>query len=132
MLGMPLGNYEVGYTNSVVAFARSGAVWRYDKQHLVPFGEFIPPLFKWFTEMMNIPLGDFNRGAIEQASFEWQGQRLALNICYEDLFGEELGRTFATRRRPPPCLSTSATWPGLATPGHRPAFAHFPHARAGV
>ena len=36
--------------------------YRYDKHHLVPFGEFIPPLFKWFTEMMNIPLGDFNRG----------------------------------------------------------------------
>ena len=36
---------------------------RYDKHHLVPFGEFIPPLFKWFTRMMNIPLGDFNRGA---------------------------------------------------------------------
>ena len=63
----------------------------YTKQHPVPFGEFIPPLFRWFTDMMNIPLGDFNRGAVGQASFEWLGQRLAPNVCYEDLFGEELG-----------------------------------------
>ena len=44
--------------------------------------------------MMNIPLGDFNRGGLRQAPFEWQGQRLAPNICYEDLFGEELGLHF--------------------------------------
>jgi apolipoprotein N-acyltransferase len=44
--------------------------------------------------MMHIPLGDFNRGALWQAPFEWQGQRLAPNICYEDLFGEELAQTF--------------------------------------
>jgi apolipoprotein N-acyltransferase len=44
--------------------------------------------------MMHIPLGDFNRGAVGQASFEWKGQRLAPNICYEDLFGEELGARF--------------------------------------
>jgi len=69
-------------------------VYQYDKHHLVPFGEFIPPLFKWFTQMMNIPLGDFNRGAVGQPSFEWKGQRLAPNICYEDLFGEELGARF--------------------------------------
>jgi apolipoprotein N-acyltransferase len=44
--------------------------------------------------MMNIPLGDFSRGALGQPSFQWQGQRLAPNICYEDLFGEELGQRF--------------------------------------
>jgi len=44
---------------------------------------------------MNIPLGDFNRGAVGQASFEWRGERLAPNICYEDLFGEELGARFS-------------------------------------
>jgi apolipoprotein N-acyltransferase len=44
--------------------------------------------------MMNIPLGDFNRGAVGQPSFSWKGQRIAPNICYEDLFGEELGARF--------------------------------------
>ncbi|MEN9375665.1 MAG: hypothetical protein RL710_822 [Pseudomonadota bacterium] len=95
LVGTPLGDERLGYTNSVVGLKPGQAQpWRYDKHHLVPFGEFIPPLFKWFTAMMNIPLGDFNRGALVQPSFEWQGQRLAPNICYENLFGEELAPNF--------------------------------------
>ncbi len=97
LVGMPLGSYSAGYTNSVIGVKPGMAVdapYTYSKHHLVPFGEFIPPLFKWFTQMMNIPLGDFNRGAVGQPSFLWQGQRLAPNICYEDLFGEELGARF--------------------------------------
>nr|WP_157400882.1 MULTISPECIES: apolipoprotein N-acyltransferase [Ramlibacter] len=95
LVGMPLGSYEEGYTNSVVGLQPRAAVYRFDKHHLVPFGEFIPPLFRWFTDLMNIPLGDFNRGAVGQDSFPWQGQRLAPNVCYEDLFGEELAARFA-------------------------------------
>jgi apolipoprotein N-acyltransferase len=97
LFGIPLVDSSGGYTNSVVGFrpeGRSAQAYRYDKHHLVPFGEFIPPLFRWFTAMMNIPLGDFSRGAVGQPSFEWQGQRLAPNICYEDLFGEELAQRF--------------------------------------
>jgi len=95
LLGVPLGDLERGYTNSVVGLAPGQAApYRYDKHHLVPFGEFIPPLFRWFTELMRIPLGDFSRGAVGQPSFVWQGQRLAPNICYEDLFGEELAARF--------------------------------------
>jgi apolipoprotein N-acyltransferase len=60
----------------------------------VPFGEFVHPLFKWFLALVNIPLSDFNRGSISQPSFDWQGQRIAPNICYEDLFGEELAARF--------------------------------------
>ena len=97
LLGIPLGDMETGYTNSVIGLAPGqSATYRYDKHHLVPFGEFIPPFFKWFTEMMNIPLGDFARGGVGQPSFVWQNQRLAPNICYEDLFGEELAARFAS------------------------------------
>jgi len=96
MVGIPLGDDLEGYTNSVVALSGDRAqVLRYDKHHLVPFGEFIPPMFRWFTALMHIPLGDFNRGALGQASFAVQGQRLAPNICYEDLFGEELATRFS-------------------------------------
>jgi apolipoprotein N-acyltransferase len=96
LVGIPLGNFELGYTNSVIGLKPGQPKdYQYDKHHLVPFGEFVPPLFKWFTRMMNIPLGDFNRGDVGQASFAWQGQRLAPNICYEDLFGEELAARFA-------------------------------------
>ena len=95
LTGIPLGDYKQGYTNSVLAIQPGDKdEWRYDKHHLVPFGEFIPPLFKWFTRMMNIPLGDFNRGAVGQPSLLWHDQRIAPNICYEDLFGEELGARF--------------------------------------
>ncbi len=102
LIGMPLGNYQEGYTNSVVGLKPGLAQpWRYDKHHLVPFGEFIPKFFKWFTAMMNIPLGDFNRGALKQPPFEWQGQRIAPNICYEDLFGEELAVNFVEPAQAP-------------------------------
>lgn len=100
LIGIPLGDFERGYTNSAAAllpavpFSETGG-WTYHKHHLVPFGEFIPPGFRWFVRMMNIPLGDFNRGAVAQPSLAFGGQRLAANICYEDLFGEELGARFA-------------------------------------
>lgn len=107
LVGIPLGDFEKGYTNSVLGLKPGLALpgqaqpYQYDKHHLVPFGEFIPPLFKWFTALMNIPLGDFNRGAVGQPSFEWAGQRWALNICYEDLFGDELARRFVNEARAP-------------------------------
>ncbi|ANN65694.1 apolipoprotein N-acyltransferase [Bordetella bronchialis] len=102
VMGVPLHRVVDGrdrYTNSAVAFdgstsveaLRTGEVaMRYDKQHLVPWGEFVPPGFHWFVRLLDIPLGDFDRGDVRQAPFDIDGQRLALNICYEDLFGEEL------------------------------------------
>ena len=65
-------------------------VAQYDKRHLVPFGEFVPTGFGWFVAMMNIPLGEFARGAPDQPPFVIGDQRLAMNICYEDVFGAEL------------------------------------------
>ena len=107
LIGIPLGNRQDGYTNSVIGVkpVLNGAkaqqvagieksVYRYDKHHLVPFGEFVHPLFKWFLAIVNMPLSDFKSGPVSQLSFDWQGQRLAPNICYEDLFGEELAARF--------------------------------------
>ena len=94
LVGIPLGSFKDGHTNSVMGLKPGDSSYRYHKHHLVPFGEFVPPFFKWFTRMMNIPLGDFNRGEVHQPSFGWEGQRLAPNICYEDLFGEELAARF--------------------------------------
>jgi len=115
LVGIPLGSYEAGYTNSAWAMTpamlkdRAGAFpgerfYRYSKQHLVPFGEFIPPLFRWFTNLMHIPLGDFARGALPQPAWTWTGQRIAPNICYEDLFGEELAQSFADAADAPTVL----------------------------
>jgi apolipoprotein N-acyltransferase len=104
LIGIPLGSMRDGYTNSAIGLQPGAPVYRFDKHHLVPFGEFIPPLFRWFTDLMNIPLGDFNRGPLGQATFDWQGQRLAPNICYEDLFGEELAVHFRDPARAPTIL----------------------------
>ncbi|MDR2991103.1 MAG: apolipoprotein N-acyltransferase [Burkholderiaceae bacterium] len=105
LTGIPLGNLETGYTNAVIGLAPGAAQpYRYDKHHLVPFGEFIPPLFRWFVRLMDIPLGDFNRGLLAQPSFTWHGERLAPTICYEDLFGEELAARFADPARAPTAL----------------------------
>jgi apolipoprotein N-acyltransferase len=97
LIGVPLGDYHSGYTNSVVglsAATRGGAPYRYDKVHLVPFGEFIPTGFRWFTQLMDIPLGDFARAPQNAPSFSVAGERIAPNICYEDLFGAELAQRF--------------------------------------
>jgi apolipoprotein N-acyltransferase len=103
LVGVPLGDPVHGYTNSVVGWS-DGAVYRYDKHHLVPFGEFVPTGFRWFTEAMQIPLGDFARGPVAQPSFTLGAQRAAPNVCYEDLFGEELARRFADADRAPTLL----------------------------
>ncbi|WP_295522128.1 apolipoprotein N-acyltransferase [Limnohabitans sp. Rim8] len=105
LVGAPLGSLSEGYTNSVVAMGpASTPAYRYDKAHLVPFGEFMPPGFVWFVRMMNIPLGDFKSGGWNQPSLTWQGQRLAPNVCYEDLFGEELARRFKDPATAPTAL----------------------------
>ncbi|UJP06458.1 MAG: apolipoprotein N-acyltransferase [Nitrosomonas sp.] len=66
----------------------------YRKHHLVPFGEFIPlkPIFGWVIQVLQIPLTDFSRGSLEQQPMTIAGQRVAVNICYEDVFGEEIIR----------------------------------------
>ncbi|MBI5752010.1 MAG: apolipoprotein N-acyltransferase, partial [Hydrogenophilales bacterium] len=67
----------------------------YRKQHLVPFGEFIPmrPLLgPLINGVLNIPMGDLARGDERQVPLNVAGQRVAVNICYEDVFGEEIIR----------------------------------------
>ena len=64
--------------------------YHYDKRHLVPFGEFIPEGFHWFMTLMSIPLGDQARGPAQQPLLSISSQRIGFNICYEDIFGEEL------------------------------------------
>ena len=106
LVGVPLGDERDGYSNAVVGLSASGAsVYRYDKSHLVPFGEFIPTGFRWFTDLMNIPLGDFMRGRLDAPSFAVRGERIGPNICYEDLFGEELALRFATPATAPTVLA---------------------------
>jgi len=77
------------YANSALSLGAAGEQ-RYDKVHLVPFGEFVPPGFAWFMALVDIPLADFTPGARQQPPLLLAGQRVGVNICYEDAFGEEI------------------------------------------
>jgi apolipoprotein N-acyltransferase len=90
------GDYD-HYYNSVVSVG-SATTQVYRKHHLVPFGESIPlkPVFGWLiNSVLSIPLADQTPGAAYQEPFAVAGQRLAINICYEDAFGNELDRRAA-------------------------------------
>ena len=89
--GVPLAESRDRYFNSALSLGAS-MPQRYDKAHLVPFGEFVPWGFRWFVDAMRIPLGDFTSGSRQPAPMQLGGQRVAVNICYEDLFGEEIIR----------------------------------------
>lgn len=88
LLGVPIAESK-HYFNSAISLGVSGRQ-RYDKVHLVPFGEFVPPGFHWFMTLINIPMSDFTAGDNAQPPLRLSGQRVAVNICYEDVFGNEI------------------------------------------
>ena len=93
---VPNNNSGLQYSNRALGLSPSNASpYHYDKFHLVPFGEFIPPGFQWFVNAFRIPMSDFARGNLMQAPFQIErlGQDsigAAITICYEDIFGNEL------------------------------------------
>lgn len=95
LIGLPEYDPAGGssYYNSVFSLGTAPAQV-YRKSHLVPFGEFIPvkPIFGWIINVLKIPLSDFSPGAKVQTPLSVAGQRVAVNICYEDVFGEEIIR----------------------------------------
>jgi apolipoprotein N-acyltransferase len=93
LAGLPTGSLDGAYYNSVVSLGRA-ASQHYHKTHLVPFGEYIPlkAVWGWVITVLHIPLSDFARGEIDQRPLAIGGQQVAVNICYEDAFGEEIIR----------------------------------------
>ncbi len=82
------------FYNSVYSLGASESQ-SYRKNHLVPFGEFIPlrPVLGWLiNDVLNIPMGDQARGGSNQLPLHVAGQKVAMDICYEDVFGEEIIR----------------------------------------
>lgn len=78
------------YYNAVLALTSPQPV--YGKDHLVPFGEFVPLpwLTGWVYRYMDMPLAGFSSGGAAQPPMRLAGHALAFNVCYEDSFGDEL------------------------------------------
>jgi apolipoprotein N-acyltransferase len=126
LVGMPLAasaqDAATNAANSIVGIAPGGASYRFDKNHLVPFGEFVPTGFRWFVDMMSIPLGDFKRGGTVQAPFAVKDQLVLPNVCYEDAFGEEIALQLRASSTPATMLlnASNLAWYGdsVAIPQH--------------
>jgi apolipoprotein N-acyltransferase len=89
------GHDATGTYNSALLTNPDGTVaGRYDKIHLVPFGEYVPyrDLF-FFAKKLTHQLVDLQRGQ-ERKVFETGGHRFGLFICYESVFADEI-RLFA-------------------------------------
>ncbi|GAB2895433.1 apolipoprotein N-acyltransferase [Uliginosibacterium flavum] len=91
VLGMFTRDAEGHIFNSSVTRGVSPSQ-RYSKNHLVPFGEYQPWGFGWFFKLASIPMADQTSGGAHQPLLLMAGQKIAMNICYEDVFGEELRR----------------------------------------
>jgi apolipoprotein N-acyltransferase len=102
----PGSNGQLQYSNRALGISPSStAPYYYDKFHLVPFGEFIPPGFQWFVNAFRIPMSDFARGNLMQPPFQIErvGQDrigAAITICYEDIFGNELASRIRNSESP--------------------------------
>jgi apolipoprotein N-acyltransferase len=63
---------------------------RYDKIHLVPWGEYIPyKQFFSFAEKLTEGVGDMDRGS-KRESLTVDGHRYGIFVCYESIFGDEV------------------------------------------
>ena len=118
------------YFNSIEIVSRDGlSAQRYDKQHLVPFGEYMPfaSLLEraHITQMVDIP-GGFEAGSGRRI-LRVPGLPDAMPlICYEAIFPIELGSLVSSAERPGWLLNlTDDVWFGL-TPG---PYQHFAQAR---
>ncbi len=83
----PVGN---SFYNSAYLLSASQPVARYDKRHLVPFGEFVPfrGVFGWMDKLAR-NAGEF-RPADETVLLPWAGERIGMSICYEVVFPSEV------------------------------------------
>jgi apolipoprotein N-acyltransferase len=88
IVGAPFQDVTGRYYNGGVTLGVSANGF-FAKRHLVPLGEFVPEEFRWIVGVLRIPLSDFS-AARAQRPLSVAGERVAMTVCYEDAFGEEL------------------------------------------
>ena len=110
---------EVRYYNSAVMVDSRGATTGvYHKQHLVPFGEYVPlrrALF--FVSPLVEAVGDFSAGTGSQ-TLPLAGQPISTAICYEIIY-PELVRGFVTRGSRLLTTVTNDAWYGRTSAPHQ-------------
>jgi apolipoprotein N-acyltransferase len=81
-----------GVYNSLIALGASQG--RYDKHHLVPFGEYfpIPDFLRPLMIVLGTPYSDFLFGALQQPPIAVKDASAGVSICFEDAFGNEIRR----------------------------------------
>ncbi len=82
---------ETRHFNSIVTVGADRG--RYDKRHLVPFGEYfpIPAFLRPIMDVLETPYSDFDFGAEDQPLLKLNGHAIEASICFEDVFGSEIG-----------------------------------------
>ena len=95
LIGEVPGTTGMQYSNRATGLSPNKPPYQYDKAHLVPFGEFVPPGFHWFVKAFHVPMSDFARGRLDQSPLtitrkDQADIHAAITICYEDVFGGEL------------------------------------------
>jgi len=82
------------YNSAISINADSKDPGVYRKQHLVPFGEYLPlkPLLGWLIRYLHIPMSNLSHSNNPDNSLKLNGHTVGVSICYEDAFGEEVIR----------------------------------------
>jgi apolipoprotein N-acyltransferase len=88
--GRSTGGQFQSFNSALVLDPHGNDVGRYDKIHLVPFGEYVPLRdLLFFARKLTREVSDFSRGS-ERKVFDLNGDKVAIAICYESIFPEEV------------------------------------------
>lgn len=76
--------------SALIVDPRGNMLGRYDKIHLVPFGEYVPMQnLLFFADKLTREVGDFARGT-QRKVFDLNGTHVGVFICYESVFPDEV------------------------------------------